>query len=103
MDSHRTRKHTRVLGLIWTTPDLDPPKVVASMAEMASMSPSAGGQYQWVSEFAPPSMQKILSYISGWLAALGWQAFIASSAYQTGNVILILASMNNPSYVPTVW
>ena len=48
-------------------------------------------------------MQKILSYISGWLAALGWQAFIASSAYQTGNVILILASMQNPSYVPTVW
>ncbi|GAB7328266.1 hypothetical protein MBLNU13_g00277t2 [Cladosporium sp. NU13] len=77
--------------------------VVASMAEMASMSPSAGGQYQWVSEWGPPSMQKILSYISGWLAALGWQAFIASSAYQTGNVILILASMNNPSYVPTVW
>jgi choline transport protein len=48
-------------------------------------------------------MQKILSYISGWLAALGWQAFIASSAYQTGNVILILASMQNPGYVPTVW
>jgi choline transport protein len=67
------------------------------------MSPSAGGQYQWVSEFAPPSMQKVLSYISGWLAALGWQAFIASSAYQTGSVILILASMQNPAYVPTVW
>ena len=78
-------------------------QVVASMAEMASMSPSAGGQYQWVSEFAPPSMQKILSYISGWLAALGWQAFIASSAYQTGSVILILASMHDSSYVPTVW
>lgn len=77
--------------------------VVASLAEMASMSPSAGGQYQWVSEFAPPSMSKILSYISGWLAALGWQAFIAASAYQTGNVILILASMGNPGYVPTVW
>lgn len=53
--------------------------VVASLAEMASMSPSADGQYQWVSEFAPPNMQKFLSYISGWLAALGWQAFIASS------------------------
>lgn len=92
-------------GTVWTflaTWILTIP-VVASMAEMASMSPSAGGQYHWVSEFAPPNMQKVLSYVSGWLAALGWQAFIASSAYQTGNVILILASMNNPSYVPTVW
>ena len=26
--------------------------VVASMAEMASMAPSSGGQYHWVSEFA---------------------------------------------------
>lgn len=70
---------------------------------MASMSPSAGGQYQWVSEFAPPNMQKFLSYISGWLAALGWQAFIASSAYQCGSLILIMASTQNPSYQPTVW
>lgn len=70
---------------------------------MAKMSPSAGGQYQWVSEFAPLSMQKVLSYVSGWLAALGWQALIAASSYQTGNVILILSSMQNPDYVPTVW
>ena len=56
-----------------------------------------------MSEFAPPSMQKFLSYVSGWLAALGWQAFIASSAYQSAMTILILASMQNPDYTPTVW
>ena len=39
--------------------------VYASLAEMASMSPTAGGQYHWVSEFAPPRIQKILSYIVG--------------------------------------
>jgi choline transport protein len=77
--------------------------VVASLAEMASMSPSAGGQYQWVSEFAPRSIQKFLSYVSGWLAALGWQAFIAVSAYQSGSLILTMASMQNPSYQPSVW
>jgi choline transport protein len=27
--------------------------VIASMAEMASMAPTSGGQYHWVSEFAP--------------------------------------------------
>ncbi|KAM0715137.1 hypothetical protein Q7P37_009602 [Cladosporium fusiforme] len=104
-DMFRLGRKQELKGTVWlflATWILTIP-VVASLAEMASMSPSAGGQYQWVSEFAPPSMQKILSYVSGWLAALGWQAFIAASAYQTGNVILILASMRNPEYQPTVW
>ena len=38
-----------------------------SMAEMASMAPTAGGQYHWVSEFAPRSNQRFLSYLTGWL------------------------------------
>jgi choline transport protein len=35
----------------------------------------------WVSEFAPRKQQRFLSYIVGWLAALGWQALIATTAY----------------------
>jgi hypothetical protein len=31
------------------------------------------GQYHWVSELAPPSIQKELSYGVGWLTAMGWQ------------------------------
>ncbi|KAM0691452.1 hypothetical protein Q7P36_010223 [Cladosporium allicinum] len=65
----------------------------ASMAEMASMAPTAGGQYHWVSEFAPPSIQNVLSYTSGWLAALGWQAFIATTSFGAGYTILISASL----------
>lgn len=42
--------------------------VYASIAELSSMSPTAGGQYHWVSEFAPPSIQKGLSYTVGWLS-----------------------------------
>jgi choline transport protein len=38
-----------------------------SMAEMASMAPTAGGQYHWVSEFAPREHQRFLSYLTGWL------------------------------------
>lgn len=36
-----------------------------SMAEMASMAPTPGGQYHWVSEFAPPQFQKFLSFLIG--------------------------------------
>lgn len=32
--------------------------IVASLAEMESMAPTAGGQYHWVSEFAPPQYQR---------------------------------------------
>ena len=39
--------------------------VIASMAEMASMAPTSGGQYHWVSEFSPRSAQKFLSYMTG--------------------------------------
>lgn len=39
--------------------------IYMSMAEMSSMAPIAGAQYHWVSESAPRSMQRILSYVSG--------------------------------------
>lgn len=29
------------------------------------IAPTAGGQYHWVSEFAPKSLQKLLSYLVG--------------------------------------
>lgn len=76
--------------------------VIASIAEMSSMAPTSAGQYHWVSEFAPPSTQKYLSYISGWLSALGWQANIALTAYTSGQFILILASMKG-QFMPTAW
>lgn len=51
--------------------------VVLSLAEMASIAPTTGGQYHWVSEFAPWRLQKILSYASGWLSTLALQCFVA--------------------------
>jgi choline transport protein len=33
--------------------------VYSSMAEMGSMAPTSGGQYHWVSEFAPAAYQKV--------------------------------------------
>ncbi|THW48713.1 amino acid transporter [Aureobasidium pullulans] len=70
--------------------------MIASMAELASMAPTAGGQYHWVSEFAPPSLEKPLSYMVGWSSWLGWVSGIPSCAqflaYQVEGLVLI----NNP-------
>ncbi|KAL2004970.1 hypothetical protein VTN00DRAFT_2820 [Thermoascus crustaceus] len=78
--------------------------VILSMAEMASMAPTSGGQYHWVSEFAPPSCQKFLSYITGWVCVLGWHTGIAGCSYTVANMLIGILAINYPdSYVPQGW
>ncbi|KAF2690941.1 amino acid transporter [Lentithecium fluviatile CBS 122367] len=55
--------------------------VVLSLAEMASMAPTAAGQYSWISEFSSPWCQKILSYACGWWSSLSWIATTARSSF----------------------
>lgn len=68
--------------------------VYASMGEMASIAPTTGGQYHWVSEFAPAKHQAFLSYIVGMLGVLGWQSLVASIAFQAGTEIQGLFVLN---------
>ncbi|KAJ5640580.1 hypothetical protein N7528_000205 [Penicillium herquei] len=70
--------------------------VILSMAEMASMAPTSGGQYHWVSEFAPPGSQAILSYITGWICVLGWHTGIAGCCYTVANMIVGVLAINYP-------
>ncbi|OAA51580.1 Amino acid/polyamine transporter I [Metarhizium rileyi] len=77
--------------------------IVLSLAEMASMAPTAGGQYHWVSEFAPRKHQKLLSYLSGWLSTVSWQSIVALDAFLIGSVIQGLITLNDDSYTPTRW
>lgn len=37
----------------------------ATISELASMAPTAGGQYHWVAMMAPQSCRKFLSYVTG--------------------------------------
>ena len=77
--------------------------ISASLAEMASMAPTCGGQYHWVSEFAPPRYQKFMSYMTGWMSTLSWQAGNASGSFLSGTIIQGLITVNNPNYQPTNW
>lgn len=74
-----------------------------SIGEMASMSPTAGGQYHWISEFSPPWCQKYLSYISGWILATGWQGSVVGLSFLAGTIIQGLITLNNSSYNPQPW
>ena len=52
---------------------------------------------------APRSSQKILSYITGWLTVLGWQASMASAAFLTGTSIQGVVILTSPTYIPKSW
>ena len=67
------------------------------------MAPTSGGQYHWVSEFAPPEYQKLLSYFTGWMSAMSWQAGAASGPFLVGTMIQSLVYVNKESYEATNW
>ncbi|KAI7717591.1 amino acid transporter-like protein [Hortaea werneckii] len=88
-------------GLLLSPVVLTP--VYASLAEMASMRPTAAGQYAWVSELAPPKFQKGLSYAVGWLISLGWQTFLCGVSFQVASLVLGLAVLGNAGYNMQSW
>lgn len=77
--------------------------VVVSLAEMASMAPTAGGQYHWVSEFAPASCQKFLSYSAGWMSSLGWLASTAGSVFVCTTMIQSLVGVTDETFTFPNW
>lgn len=60
-------------------------------------------KYHWVSELAPPSLQKGLSYSVGSLIVIAWQLYLAGSALVVGMVIQGLIALNNPDYAFQRW
>ncbi|KAK4556671.1 hypothetical protein LTR86_006242 [Recurvomyces mirabilis] len=70
---------------------------------MASISPTAGGQYHWVSEFAPSAYQKPLSYAVGWLCALGWQSAMPLISYTAAQQVVALIATCDPEYISQGW
>lgn len=73
--------------------------VYLTLGELASIFPTAGGQYQWVAECAPPSMRKPLAYCVGWLLVLGWQTWLTSCGVVIGNTIKYCILVYHPDSV----
>ncbi|KAK0270448.1 hypothetical protein LTS00_016951 [Friedmanniomyces endolithicus] len=74
-----------------------------SMAELASMAPTAGGQYHWVSEFAPRKHQQFLSYMTGWLYASVHSTALCSTAYSGALAVQGIVTLNTAGYAVPSW
>ncbi|KAF2689637.1 choline transport protein [Lentithecium fluviatile CBS 122367] len=75
----------------------------STMGELASMAPTAGGQYHWVSMLAPKSSRKFMSYLIGWLTLVGWQAIVSGACYLCASLVQGLMVLNDSAYQPTAW
>ncbi|EAW13292.1 putative GABA permease [Aspergillus clavatus NRRL 1] len=73
------------------------------LSELASMAPTSGGQYHWCAMLAPPKYMKFLSYMTGWLAVIGWQAAFASSSFIAGTQIQGAVILAHKYYQPEPW
>ena len=52
---------------------------------------------------APPSCSKFLSYLTGWITIIAWQAGLSTGCFLGGTLIQGLLILNNPDYVPYQW
>ena len=69
----------------------------ASLAEMASIYPTSGGQYHWTAMLAPPSQRVFLSWFTGWIATIGWIANTAAGAFFAATMIQGVLVQNDPT------
>jgi len=70
-------------------------RLTASVAELVSAYPTAGGMYFVTKNVVPPEHAAIWSWIIGWMNLLGQTAGVASIAYTVSQMVLATGSMNS--------
>ncbi|KAH3906713.1 hypothetical protein HBI56_229000 [Parastagonospora nodorum] len=74
-----------------------------TLGELASVYPTAGGQYHWTSILAPKSWSRELSYCCGATNVFAWIALCAGVAIIFPQLVIGMAIFYNPSYAPKPW
>ncbi|KAF6839279.1 choline transport [Colletotrichum plurivorum] len=77
--------------------------IALSMAEIASVYPSAAGQYAFTSILAPAKINRGISYICGLIVMMSWVAVGAAVLIIPSSQILAIASYFHPEYEKKTW
>ncbi|KAF2872028.1 amino acid/polyamine transporter I [Massariosphaeria phaeospora] len=75
----------------------------ATIAELSSIAPTAGGQYHWVATLAPAYCRNFLAYLTAWLTTAAWQVMAASTGYLLATLLQGMMVMSRPDHVPKPW
>ncbi|KAI1621928.1 choline transporter [Exophiala viscosa] len=76
---------------------------ILTLAELASVYPTAGGQYHWTSILSPPSVSKGLSYICGATNIFGWIATSAGIAIIPAQITFAIVVFFDEDYEASRW
>ncbi|PYH87820.1 GABA permease [Aspergillus ellipticus CBS 707.79] len=76
--------------------------IAASLAELASIHPTAGAQYHWTYMLAP-RYRRFISFFQGWVTVFSWGALVCISPYFIGTEIEGLAVLSHPDYDAKRW
>ncbi|OJJ95192.1 hypothetical protein ASPACDRAFT_36577 [Aspergillus aculeatus ATCC 16872] len=74
-----------------------------SLAELAAVYPSAGGQYYFTSMLAPAQHRRWLSYMCGIIGIWSWVAIAASLSLMVTEGIMAMVLTYHPTFVPQSW
>ncbi|PYH89211.1 amino acid transporter [Aspergillus ellipticus CBS 707.79] len=77
--------------------------IFISMGELASMMPSAGGQYHWTSILAPDFSKRFISHVTGSICIIAWIAAPTALIYVASSVLQSAVALNHPQYEPKGW
>lgn len=77
--------------------------IAASMAELAAVYPTAGGQYHFASILAPERWRRGVSYTCGLLALFSWLVIGVSVTSIAAQQLLALVSTSLSDFVPQSW
>ncbi|MCJ1417718.1 hypothetical protein MMC32_004063 [Xylographa parallela] len=73
--------------------------IAASIAELASAIPTAGGVYHWASVTPGPRWGRVLGFYTGWLNYFGWIFDLASIVSIPANVAVQMYAVFHPDLV----
>jgi choline transport protein len=77
--------------------------LMASLAELCSIWPTAGGQQYYVLALARGSIRPLLSYLVGWAVLFGEIAVSASCALNSASIIQAFVEITHPDFLWHPW
>lgn len=77
--------------------------VAGSLAEMASIWPTAGGQYHFASLLAPERLRRGISYTCGATAIFSWVAIGGAATILAAQALIAIPAFFLDSYEPKEW
>ncbi|KAI1918339.1 hypothetical protein LOZ58_002055 [Ophidiomyces ophidiicola] len=77
--------------------------IAASLAEICSVYPTAGGVYYWSAMLSTKEWAPMMSFIDGWLTLVGNWTVTLSINFGGAQLILSAITLWNEDYVPNAW